>query len=334
MIDAEAFIDDDGQAYLYWGSGLNWVNGHCFVVKLKPDMVSFDGEPRDVTPPHYFEGPFMLKRNGHYFLTYSWGNTTTDTYQIRYAVGDTPLGPFREPDDAPLLATDRSRGVISPGHHAVFRAGSGDFVLYHRQSLPFAGGGPLLRQVVVDRLRVAGDRIVRVRPTNDGPDLPGAASRRGAYRSIMLTASAESDRDHAARAAGDDNFASSWRSGRGAAWLQADFGRITTIGASAIRPGYPAAQLRFTVSASIDTKHWHEVVGETTKYGSPIKLPAARRARYLRLSFPEGAEIFEWSFAKQWQQSVLHDGSAVGRNSVSVHRRAAVPLQEPIAGQR
>src|SRR5438094_253477 len=45
MIDAEAFIDDDGQTYLYWGSGLNWVNGHCFVVKLKPDMVSFDGEP-------------------------------------------------------------------------------------------------------------------------------------------------------------------------------------------------------------------------------------------------------------------------------------------------
>ena len=32
MIDAECFIDDDGQAYLYWGSGLNWVNGKCFMV--------------------------------------------------------------------------------------------------------------------------------------------------------------------------------------------------------------------------------------------------------------------------------------------------------------
>ncbi|RYD19456.1 MAG: hypothetical protein EOP89_15610, partial [Lysobacteraceae bacterium] len=85
MIDAEAFVDDDGQAYLYWGSGLNWVNGHCFVVKLKPDMVTFDGEPRDVTPPHYFEAPFMLKRGGRYFLTYSFGNTTKDTYQLRYA---------------------------------------------------------------------------------------------------------------------------------------------------------------------------------------------------------------------------------------------------------
>jgi beta-xylosidase len=27
MIDAEAFMDDDGSAWLYWGSGLNWING-------------------------------------------------------------------------------------------------------------------------------------------------------------------------------------------------------------------------------------------------------------------------------------------------------------------
>jgi arabinoxylan arabinofuranohydrolase len=300
MIDAEAFIDDDGQAYLYWGSGLNWVNGHCFVVKLKPDMVSFDGEPRDVTPPHYFEGPFMVKRNGRYFLTYSWGNTTTDTYQIRYAIGDSPLGPFREPDDAPLLATDRRRGVISPGHHAIFRAGNADFVLYHRQSLPFAVGGPLvLRQVAVDRLHIVGGRIARVTPTNEGPDLAGAAPRRGVYRPVVLTASAESDRDHPAQAAGDDNFATSWRSGHGAAWLRADLGRITRIGATTIRPGYPAMPLRFTVSASIDGKHWRNVGAETTRSGSPITLPAAGHARYLRLSFPEGAEIFEWSFARR-----------------------------------
>ena len=297
MIDAEAFIDD-GQAYLYWGSGLNWVNGHCFVVKLKPDMISFDGEPRDVTPPHYFEGPFMVKRNGHYFLTYSWGNTTTDTYQIRYAVGDSPLGPFREPDDAPLLATDRARGVISPGHHAVFRAGDADFVLYHRQSLPFTLGGPLvLRQVAVDRLQIVGDRIARVTPTNKGPDLAGTAPRRSPYRPVVLTASAESDRDHAARAAGDDNYATSWRSGHGAAWLRADLGRITRTGATMIRPAYPATRLRFTVSASIDGTHWRNVGAETTQSGSPITVPAAGRARYLQLSFPEGAEIFEWSFA-------------------------------------
>ena len=38
MIDAELFVDDDCQVYLYWGSGWNWVNGRCFAVKLRSDV--------------------------------------------------------------------------------------------------------------------------------------------------------------------------------------------------------------------------------------------------------------------------------------------------------
>jgi hypothetical protein len=194
MIDAEAFIDDDGQAYLYWGSGLNWVNGHCFVVKLKPDMVSFDGEVRDITPEHYFEGPFMLKRNGRYFLTSSWGNTTKDTYQVRYAVGDTPFGPFHEPEDKPLLATDAASQIISPGHHAIFREGGRDFILYHRQALPFPReGDEVLRQVAVDALTIAGDRMQPVTPTHEGADVPGTAAHRITGRTVRLTASSAQD---------------------------------------------------------------------------------------------------------------------------------------------
>ena len=73
MIDAECFVDDDGQAYLYWGSGLGWVNGRCFAVGLKSDMTTFDGDPKVITPPGYFEAPYMLKRRGVYYLMYSDG---------------------------------------------------------------------------------------------------------------------------------------------------------------------------------------------------------------------------------------------------------------------
>ena len=41
VIDAEAFVDDDGKSYLYWGSGWNWTNGHCFAAELNDDMSSF-----------------------------------------------------------------------------------------------------------------------------------------------------------------------------------------------------------------------------------------------------------------------------------------------------
>src|SRR5581483_2062300 len=171
MIDAELFVDDDGVSYLYWGSGLHWVNGHCFVVKLKPDLAGFDGEARDVTPANYFEAPFMAKRNGRYFLMYSSGNTTKETYQIHYAVGDSPFGPFTEPDNSPILVTDKDSNVISPGHHAVFRRDGEDYILYHRHSIPF---DPHFvgRQTCVDRIVFTDNgRIEKVAPTHQGPPL-------------------------------------------------------------------------------------------------------------------------------------------------------------------
>jgi beta-xylosidase len=43
-IDPDVFIDEDGQAYLFYG------NGRLVAAKLKPDMISVDGEPVDITP--------------------------------------------------------------------------------------------------------------------------------------------------------------------------------------------------------------------------------------------------------------------------------------------
>jgi hypothetical protein len=299
MIDAEAFIDDDGQAYLYWGSGLNWVNGHCFVVKLKPDMVTFDGDVRDVTPDHYFEGPFMLKRNGKYFLTSSWGNTTKDTYQVRYAVGDTPFGPFREPEDKAILETDTAKQIISPGHHAIFREGGQDFILYHRQALPFPrGGDEVLRQVAVDRLTVVGDRLLAVTPTHEGADIPGTAAHRTTGRNVTLTASSSRDDAHAAARAGDDDYATFWQAvaSDGTAWLQADLGSARTVGATMLRPARPAEALQVTVTTSLDGKTWRPTgkVGATA--GSPVMLPNIDEARFVRLAFTGTPEILEWTF--------------------------------------
>src|SRR3989337_2628535 len=96
MGGAEVFMDNDGAVYLYWGSGWDWVNGKCFAVRLKDDMVTFDGEPVDVTPEHYFEAPVVFRHVDRYYLMYSDGITMKDTYQIHYAVGSSPLGPFEE----------------------------------------------------------------------------------------------------------------------------------------------------------------------------------------------------------------------------------------------
>lgn len=150
MIDAECFIDTDGKAYLYWGSGINWVNGHCFVVKLKNDMVSFDGAIKDVTPPNFFEGPFMLKNNSTYYLMYSDGLCYDSSYKVRYSIGKTPFGPWKEGVNSPILSTTADSTIIGPGHHTVFKEKNQHYILYHK--IYESNGGKLLRQLSVDSL--------------------------------------------------------------------------------------------------------------------------------------------------------------------------------------
>ena len=149
-IDADCFIDDDGQAYLYWGSGFRWVNGICMAAKLNPDMISFQNEPVDVTPDNYFEAPYMIKRFGKYYLMYSSGKAIDETYKVGYAVGNSPFGPFETGVNSPILETSADSTTYGPGHHSVFTEGGQDYILYHRifpQEAEY-----VLRELCVDSL--------------------------------------------------------------------------------------------------------------------------------------------------------------------------------------
>lgn len=86
-IDPTVLIDDDGQAYLYWG------NPNLYYVKLNEDMISYSGEivkePSKAT--NYQEGPWVWKRNGHYYLAYA---STCCPEGIGYAMSNSPTGPW------------------------------------------------------------------------------------------------------------------------------------------------------------------------------------------------------------------------------------------------
>ncbi len=159
MIDAECFIDDDHQAYLYWGSGWNWVNGKCFAARLNKDMKSFKEEPVDVTPPNYFEAPVMMKRNNIYYLMYSNGKAIDATYNVRYAMSDNPLGPFTEGKNSPILQTSPDSTTIGPGHNTYFKVNDQYYILYHRihpQEKDY-----VLRQLCIDSLNFDTDNNIK-----------------------------------------------------------------------------------------------------------------------------------------------------------------------------
>lgn len=93
-IDPSVFIDDDGQAYLFWGQG--YAKG----AKLSPDMLSIEGEIHDsllTYEEHAFnEASSVRKRNGIYYYVYGGhqrhGESNCAT--LNYATATSPLGPY------------------------------------------------------------------------------------------------------------------------------------------------------------------------------------------------------------------------------------------------
>ena len=166
-IDAEVFMDDNGKAYLYWGSGWNWKDGHCFVAELNEAMDQFVNTPKDITPPNYFEGPYMLKRNATYYLMYSQGKCTDSSYKVRYSTADNPYGPWKEGINSPILSTDLSKNIIGPGHHTILHFKNQYYIIYHRISDSKIPG--LRREICIDHLSFdQSGNINVVNPTNTG----------------------------------------------------------------------------------------------------------------------------------------------------------------------
>src|SRR5574344_1828580 len=100
-IDPTVFIDDDGQAYMYWG------NPELDYVKLNKDMGSYSGEIHKlVHPEHYQEGPWFYKRQGKYYLAFA---STCCPEGIGYAMSESAEGPWTTKGYI-MPPTDKSRG--------------------------------------------------------------------------------------------------------------------------------------------------------------------------------------------------------------------------------
>ena len=142
IIDAMVFTDDDGINYIYYGgSGQSKLS----VRTLGADMVSVS-EPTDITPPNYTEGPFMLKRNGIYYMMYSNGYWGNDSYNVRYSTSNSPIGPWTY-QGVILSSNSEDKG---PGHHSVIKMGDCDeyYIVYHRYENTSSGD----RKIAIDHM--------------------------------------------------------------------------------------------------------------------------------------------------------------------------------------
>lgn len=153
-IDPAVFIDDDGQAYMFFGTRVPKI------VKLNKDMTSTDGPilnveigglPARDPRKKYGEAPFLHKRNGLYYFSFSTGWPG----QILYATARSPTGPFRYGG----VILDYLK--ISTNHQAIIDYDGRSWLFYHDNLLP--GGGDHRRSIAIEPLRYGrGGRIEMV----------------------------------------------------------------------------------------------------------------------------------------------------------------------------
>lgn len=190
-IDPAVLVDDDGRSYIYfgglWGGQLEkWQTGEFvadaegpsgnepalgpMVAELSDDMLTFKEKPQMIQildengnpitagdeDRRYFEGPWMHKYNGLYYLSYSTGTT----HYLVYAVGTSPKGPF----------TYKGR-ILEPvigwtTHHSIVQFKDKWYLFYHDSSL--SGGVNHKRCVKFTELKYNPDGTIQtIKPYED-----------------------------------------------------------------------------------------------------------------------------------------------------------------------
>ena len=129
VIDFSPYNDPDtGEKYLYWSQTPGAIAGVKMTDWFTPDWSTYetltacgyytiddyvkymngetvDGVYYEEMASYCNEGPFMIKHNGKYYLTFSIGSYLEYSYGVMQAVSDSPLGPFRK-------LTDEDNGMI------------------------------------------------------------------------------------------------------------------------------------------------------------------------------------------------------------------------------
>lgn len=138
--DPNEFTDSDGTRYLYYGS----YYGGIFVTKLSQDGKRRVGEPTMVAIDNRYEGAYVVKREGFYYLFGSSANCCagpTTGYSVYVGRSKSPKGPFLDREGqsmtesrvgGSIVVTPNGNKWIGPGHNAVVTDLSGeDFFVYH-----------------------------------------------------------------------------------------------------------------------------------------------------------------------------------------------------------
>ena len=139
--DPDFFIDDDGQAYMFWGSsnkfpirGRKLHKNKRFVVDDKiVELFNLDADKHgwerfgenhsDTILGGYIEGPWLTKHNDKYYMQYAAPGTQFNVYGDGVYIADNPLGPYTYQKHNPF--SYKPGGYMNGAGHGSTVIGSG-----------------------------------------------------------------------------------------------------------------------------------------------------------------------------------------------------------------
>ncbi len=160
-IDPTVWIDDDGQAYLYWG------NPKLYWAKLNEDMISLASEIKSTSDGFnsvYTEGPWVHKRGNKWYMIYASHGVPE---KISYSTSDSPEGPWKWGG----VIMDQGNNTAFTNHSGLIDFKGRSFFFYHNQK-NVKGGGYSRSTAVEEFTWNADGSIPTIKSTNDGVKTP------------------------------------------------------------------------------------------------------------------------------------------------------------------
>jgi len=296
-LDGQIYEDHDGSLYMYWGTWGIYPDHGCGVGIMKEDMKSMTNIRKipNTQLKDFFEAPYMLEKDGVYFLTYSSGSCHDHTYRVQYAVGDSPDGEFVMGPNNPILTTTADKTIHGPGHHSYIEYDGNQYMVYHRHDNPMTPNG-LSRQICIDLQEFDGKRALKaIVPTHAGVGYLGPKTETAENLAFLKPVTATSyyhdtHRNHSYKPeyAVDDNNGTLWRpaDNRMGHSLTIDLGTSESIRRVLTQFEHSTSYYQYLIELSEDGKTWTTFAdrSENTRWGSPMVDRGDATGRFVRLT--------------------------------------------------
>lgn len=166
LFDPMAFVDDDGQAYLYFGGGPENTGDNARVIRLNADMVSLADAAATIIPaPDFFEAAHVHRHDDRYYFSYSTGFVNHPAF-IDYLVSDNPVTGWQY---VGTLLQQPALNNSNNNHHSIIEYEESSYIFYHNRVLANRDGfSSFQRSITLDNLTYDARGNIDLVPSQQG----------------------------------------------------------------------------------------------------------------------------------------------------------------------